>query len=85
MLEFMYRYFIEKETVTNQTEINKLQQLLERNSELLTKEHPECAQRFDRYQECLSEYLYLKERQDFCMGFSIGAELMAEVFYFPKK
>lgn len=59
-------------------QIREILQLMERNSEalceLLNEKQKEA---FEKYYDCVEEYLDLMTEQAFCSGFCLGGKLMA--------
>lgn len=60
-------------------EIKQLENLMEKNLEMLEKElNEEQKAIFNKYDSNINEYMYLLSQQAFCDGFCIGTKLLAE-------
>lgn len=63
----------------NNPEIKKLEHLLQRNGEKLEENLSEKAnEAFEKYNDCVKEYITELCEQSFCDGFCLGAKISAE-------
>ena len=63
----------------NSKEIKQLENLLERNQEKLEETLTEISKKlFEKYNDCMNEYILLTTEQAFCDGFCLGVKIISE-------
>ena len=68
-----------KESGINNQELKNLENLITRNHELLSEQIENRAiERFEKYNDCVKEYISLVEKLAFGKGFSLGLRMSAE-------
>ena len=61
------------------SELKQLEQLIQRNGESLEESIDKKAEEiFEKYIDCVNEYIVLCNEQAFCDGFSLGAKIITE-------
>ena len=63
----------------NNPEIKKLENLMQRNLEKLEQDIDENSRKiFEKYNDCINQYLIATGEQAFCDGFCLGAKITTE-------
>ena len=72
-----------KNSGQNNNEIKHIERLIQNNGELLRKHlSKDAAERFEKYNDCMDEYISLTNKQAFSDGFCLAMRLAAEALTF---
>ncbi|MBQ8767481.1 MAG: hypothetical protein IJZ16_11850 [Clostridia bacterium] len=81
VVEMLYEGKLEPMRLTGKSnaEMRRMENLIERHlNKLKDVLDDETKETFDKYAECMNEYVFLISEQAFCDGFCMGARILSE-------